>query len=375
LNFYHRNIQLIQIIIDANCIFRTFIEVESPDFVKQQALLKVKLGKNYFPETSTLLQGILSNDRILISRAITLIESQLKEHRSAANWLIEACLPHRKPSLRIGITGVPGVGKSTFINQLTGRLLQEGHKVAILAVDPSSSQTGGSILGDKTRMEDIFSLPNVLIRPTPAGNTLGGVARATRETILICEAAGFDRILIETVGVGQSETAVHSMTDLFLLLMLPGAGDELQGIKRGIMEMADILVVHKCDGSNVDKAKIAAADYSRALHLFPTSESGWIPRVLKASSSENTGFEEIISSIQAFELQIKTNGYFEFQRKQQNSDWFKESLREQMFFFIENDAEVRALYEQFKQKVVENEVSPFKAAEEIMNFLLSKRRG
>jgi LAO/AO transport system kinase len=317
----------------------------------------------------------LSNDRILISRAITLIESQLKEHRSAANWLIEACLPHRKPSLRIGITGVPGVGKSTFINQLTGRLLQEGHKVAILAVDPSSSQTGGSILGDKTRMEDIFSLPNVLIRPTPAGNTLGGVARATRETILICEAAGYDRILIETVGVGQSETAVHSMTDLFLLLMLPGAGDELQGIKRGIMEMADILVVHKCDGSNVDKAKIAAAEYSSALHLFPTSESGWIPRVLKASSSENTGFEEIISCIQAFELQIKTNGYFEFQRKQQNSDWFKESLREQMFFFIENDAEVRALYEQFKQKVVENEVSPFKAAEEIMNFLLSKKRG
>jgi LAO/AO transport system kinase len=224
-------------------------------------------------------------------------------------------------------------------------------------------------------MEDIFTLPNVLIRPTPAGNTLGGVARATRETILICEAAGYDRILIETVGVGQSETAVHSMTDLFLLLMLPGAGDELQGIKRGIMEMADILVVHKCDGSNVDKAKIAAAEYSSALHLFPTSESGWIPRVLKASSSENTGFEEIISCIQAFELQIKTNGYFEFQRKQQNSDWFKESLREQMFFFIENDAEVRALYEQFKQKVVENEVSPFKAAEEIMNFLLSKRRG
>lgn len=349
--------------------------MESPELVKQQALLKVKLGKNYFPDTSTLLQGILSNDRILISRAITLIESQLKEHRSAANWLIEACLKHRKPSLRIGITGVPGVGKSTFINQLTGRLLQEGHKVAILAVDPSSSQTGGSILGDKTRMEDIYSLQNVLIRPTPAGNTLGGVARATRETILICEAAGYDRILIETVGVGQSETAVHSMTDLFLLLMLPGAGDELQGIKRGIMEMADILVVHKCDGSNIDKAKIAAADYSNALHLFPTSESGWIPRVLKASSSENTGFEEIITSIQAFELQIKTNGYFEFQRKQQNSDWFKESLREQMIFFIENDAEVRALYEQFKQKVVENEVSPFKAAEEIMIFLLSKKRG
>jgi LAO/AO transport system kinase len=349
--------------------------VDRPENVRQQALLKVKQGRLSFPDTTALLQGILSNDRVLISRAITLVESQLKEHRTEANLLIEACLPHRKTSVRIGITGVPGVGKSTFINFLTGKLVNEGHKVAILAVDPSSSQTGGSILGDKTRMEDIFSLPQVLIRPTPAGNTLGGVARATRETILLCEAAGYDRILIETVGVGQSETSVHSMTDIFLLLMLPGAGDELQGIKRGIMEMADLLVVHKCDGSNAYKAKVAAADYARALHLFPATDSGWIPKVIKASSTENIGFDEILNTLHSFEIQMKSNGYFDANRKKQNSDWLKESLRDQMFFFIENDLDVRNLYEQLNKKVLENQVSPFKAAEEIMDFLLSKKRG
>ena len=349
--------------------------MDSPESVRQKALEKVKQGRLSFPDRDALLKGILSNDRIILSRAITLVESHLPDHKADASWLVEACLPHRKPSLRIGITGVPGVGKSTFINLLTGKLLYEGHKVAILAVDPSSSQTGGSILGDKTRMEDIFSLLNVIIRPTPAGNTLGGVARATRETILLCEAAGYDRILIETVGVGQSETAVHSMTDLFLLLMLPGAGDELQGIKRGIMEMADVLVVHKCDGANTDKARVAAADYARALHLFPATESGWIPKVLKASSTENFGFDEILNTIQSFEIQMKSNGYFEANRKQQNSDWLKESLREQMFFFIENDLDVRTLYEQLNKKVLENQVSPFKAAEEIMDFLLSKKRG
>jgi LAO/AO transport system kinase len=265
---------------------------------------------------------------------------------------------------------VPGVGKSTFINVFTKYLLSKGHQVAILAVDPSSKQTGGSILGDKTRMEDIFAHPKVLIRPSPAGETLGGVSSRTRETILLLEAAGYDRILVETVGVGQSETAVHSMTDVFLLLMLPGAGDELQGIKRGIMEMADILVVHKADGSNQQKSELALSNYKRALHLFPPTESDWIPRVIAASSTEETGIDQVEEAIESYFLHIQSNGFLDYQRKQQLSEWFQTSLELQLLAHIRNDAQLKSQFQALQDDVLQQKTTPYKAAEQIIRSIL-----
>jgi LAO/AO transport system kinase len=322
------------------------------------------------PDWESLLDGVLANDKVRIGQAITLIESSRPEHRVLADLLLEACLSHATESLRIGITGVPGVGKSTFINVFTKYLLSKGHQVAILAVDPSSKQTGGSILGDKTRMEDIFAHPKVLIRPSPAGETLGGVSSRTRETILLLEAAGYDRILVETVGVGQSETAVHSMTDVFLLLMLPGAGDELQGIKRGIMEMADILVVHKADGSNQQKSELALSNYKRALHLFPPTESDWIPRVIAASSTEETGIDQVEEAIESYFLHIQSNGFLDFQRKQQLSEWFQTSLELQLLAHIRNDAQLKSQFQALQDDVLQQKTTPYKAAEQIIRSIL-----
>jgi len=245
-------------------------------------------------------EGITSGNRTILSKAITLIESSLPSHAEIAQEIIERCLPQSGKSMRIGITGVPGVGKSSFIEALGLMLTERGHKLAVLAIDPSSENSKGSILGDKTRMEGLSVHPAAFIRPSPSAGTLGGVARKTRETIILCEAAGYDTIIVETVGVGQSETAVHSMVDFFLLLMLAGAGDELQGIKRGIMEIADALVITKADAGNITKALQAKSEYENALHLFPPSESGRTPRVRTCSAHKNEGMEEIWNIISEY---------------------------------------------------------------------------
>ena len=270
--------------------------------------------------------GILSGNRVVLSRAITLVESSLESDNLLASEVMERILPHTGNSIRIGITGVPGVGKSTFIEAFGNEVIQEGKKIAVLAIDPSSQKTGGSILGDKTRMESLSVNPNAYIRPTPSGITLGGVAHKTRETMLFCEAAGFDIIVVETVGVGQSETKVKDMTDFFLLLMLAGAGDELQGIKKGIMEMADALIINKADGDNMQKAKNAAIEYQNALHLFPASYPFWYPKVGVCSSIKNSGIKEVWQMIVEFVFNSKKEEFFEANRKKQNIKWFYNAI-------------------------------------------------
>ncbi len=277
-------------------------------------------------------EGILSGSRQWLSRGITLVESQLHEDRQASSELIDALIAASGGSLRIGITGVPGVGKSTFIEAFGTFLTDYGKKLAVLSVDPSSTLTKGSILGDKTRMAELSMNENAFIRPSPSGNSLGGVASSTRESILLCEAAGFDVVIVETVGVGQSETLVKEMVDFFLLLMLPGSGDELQGIKRGIMEMADGIFINKADG-NAERAKRARKDFQNALHLFPPTRSGWKIPVEMGSSLEKKGMEEMWSQLSAFEKLTKENGFFEGQRKEQQIKWFHQLIRQK----LEND--------------------------------------
>lgn len=276
------------------------------------------------------IDGVLAGDISVLSRAITIVESTHPDHQKLASAIINSIIKHAGKSFRLGITGVPGVGKSTFIESFGKELLANKHKVAILAIDPSSSKSKGSILGDKTRMEFLSSQPDVFIRPSPSSGSLGGVARATYETILLCEAAGFDFIIIETVGVGQSEIAVSKMTDFFLLLMLAGAGDELQGIKRGIMEMADSIVITKADGDNIQKAKIAKAEYSNAIHLFPPTESGWIPKVEICSSYNHTGIAETYQFISDYKNFAVTKNYFQTKRKQQQIEILKETLNSEI---------------------------------------------
>lgn len=268
--------------------------IEQPESINLSSIENIKLLRRKKIDTQELISKILSQDKVALSRAITLVESTNSEHLEKANEIINACLPLANKSIRIGITGVPGVGKSTFIEAFGTYLTSLGKKVAVLAVDPSSSLSHGSILGDKTRMEDLVKDENAYIRPSASGDTLGGVARKTRETIILCEAAGFDTIIIETVGVGQSETAVHSMVDFFLLLKIAGAGDELQGIKRGIMEMADLIVINKADGDNIAKANLAKTEFNRALHLFPAKNSGWIPKVTTCSAYEKTDRKSVV---------------------------------------------------------------------------------
>ena len=256
------------------------------------------------------IKGILNADISALSRAITLVESQREEHQLLAQQIIDGVISHTGKSFRLGITGVPGVGKSTFIESFGKTLLARGHKLAVLAIDPSSTKSRGSILGDKTRMEELSSKPEVFIRPSPSSGTLGGVTRTTYQALLLCEAAGFDFILIETVGVGQSEVAVSKITDFFLLLMLAGAGDDLQGIKRGIMEMADAMLITKADGSNMENAKAARSEYARAMHLLQAPESGWTPRVLTCSAVDNIGMNEVYDMIEEYRLFSASNDYF-----------------------------------------------------------------
>ena len=306
--------------------------------------------------------GILKGDIAILSQAVTLVESSLPEHQDIAQQVIEKCLPYTGRSIRIGITGVPGAGKSTFIEALGMYLVKQNHKLAVLAIDPSSERSKGSILGDKTRMEELSVAKNAFIRPSPSAGSLGGVARKTRESIILCEAAGFDTIFVETVGVGQSETAVHSMVDFFLLLQLAGTGDELQGIKRGIMEMADGIAINKCDGSNVEKAMVAKSQYQNALHLFPLSESGWSPEVYPCSSVENTGIAEVWEMVMRFITHVKANGHFEKQRNEQSTYWMYETINEHLRNSFYLNPEIQSLIIETEKKVLANEVSSFVGA-------------
>lgn len=314
-------------------------------------------------QPEALFQSLREGDHVALASAITLIESTNPDHRESANTLLKACLPYAGNSVRIGITGVPGVGKSTFIESFGKVLLQQGKKLAVLAIDPSSSVSGGSILGDKTRMQELSADKRVFIRPSPSGETLGGVARKTRETILLCEAAGFDTLLIETVGVGQSETLVKSMVDFFLLLMLSGAGDELQGIKKGIMEMADALVITKADGDNVKKANAAAGEYRNALHLFPANANGWIPEVFTCSALEGTNVERVFEVVERFERHTKARGDWEKQRHTQDKLWFNEALRDLILSNFFGDPQRISALKVLEQQVEAGELTSFQAAE------------
>lgn len=313
-------------------------------------------------------RGIISGNRVVLSQAITLVESNLPKHQELAQQIIEKCLPHAGHSIRVGITGTPGVGKSTFVEAFGLHIIKEEHQVAVLAIDPSSQLSKGSILGDKTRMGALSIHQKAFIRPSSAGESLGGVARKTRETIILCEAAGFDTIIIETVGVGQSEIAVHSMVDFFLLLLLPGAGDELQGIKRGIVEMADLIAVNKADGERLKLAQRARREYRNALHLFPPKESDWTAKAQICSAIEGTGISEIWSTIQDFKDFTHKNGFFEKNRKKQAAYWLHESIQSQLKKLFYENPNIRQQLEVIEQKVTKGEISSFKGAELLLGL-------
>ena len=322
--------------------------------------------------TDEYVEGILAGNITTLSQAITLVESANPAHYAQAQEIIERCLPHAGHSVRIGITGVPGAGKSTFIEAVGNMVTSLRHKLAVLAIDPSSERSGGSILGDKTRMESICHNPDVFIRPSPSAGSLGGVARKTRETIVLCEAAGFDVIFIETVGVGQSETAVHSMVDMFMLLQISGAGDELQGIKRGIMEMADTMVITKADGENVRKAELARTQFQGALRLFPLPESGWRPKVYTCSAVAGTGLEEVWKGVEEFLDHIHANGYFQHNRNRQNKYWMYETINEALRGSFYRDPAVEARIGEYEKRVLEDRISSFVAAKELLELYFTE---
>ncbi len=310
--------------------------------------------------------GILAGDISILGQAVTLVESNLPSDQKIAQEVIEKCLPYSGKSIRIGITGVPGAGKSTFIEALGMDITNNGHKLAVLAIDPSSERSKGSILGDKTRMQELSSAKNAFIRPSPSAGSLGGVARKTRETIVLCEAAGFDTIFIETVGVGQSETAAQSMVDFFLLLQVTGTGDELQGIKRGIMEMADGIAINKADGNNIEKAKVAKQQFQNALMLFPPHQSGWVPQTLTCSATEKTGINEVWKMMQDYVAFTKKNGYFDQKRTQQAKYWMYETIHEQLLNSFYQNKEIERRLPQYEHLVLNNEITSFVAAQQLL---------
>ncbi|SUB77736.1 Probable GTPase Rv1496/MT1543 [Porphyromonas macacae] len=312
------------------------------------------------------IDGILRGDITILSRAVTLVESNLADHQKIAQQIIEGCLPHSGKSMRIGITGVPGAGKSTSIDAFGMHLIKQGRKLAVLAIDPSSERSGGSILGDKTRMDKLSKEKNAFIRPSPSAGSLGGVARKTRETIILCEAAGFDMIFVETVGVGQSETAVHSMVDFFLLIQLAGTGDELQGIKRGIMEMADGIIINKADGDNIDKANLAASHFRNALHLFPLADSGWKPRVLTYSGFYSLGIKEIWDMVDEYRHFTLDNGFFYEKRQRQTKWWMYEAINDELRHSFYSNERVQAIQSSIESRVLSNSISPFIGAHEMI---------
>jgi LAO/AO transport system kinase len=340
--------------------------IEQPATLNPALSLGLHRFKKDKPSPEIFLQGILDGNRSMLGRAITLIESELPAEKETARQLINQCLPYSGKSIRIGITGIPGAGKSTFIESFGLQMIEHGMKVAVLAIDPSSSRTKGSILGDKTRMEELSTHPHAFIRPSASSGTLGGVARATRESVILCEAAGFDLIIIETVGVGQSETAVAQIVDFFLLLMLAGGGDELQGIKRGIMEMADLIVINKADGDNIRKAELAKKEYENALHLFPALTNGWVPQVTTASSIYKTGLESIWKTIETFVELMKNNGWFAKNRQQQSLSILRESITQSLTSgFFENKT-IRRLIKAVEQQIMDEKISPYEASQKLL---------
>jgi LAO/AO transport system kinase len=334
-----------------------------------------RLGQNRKKRYSVdeYVEGILSGNRTLLSQAITLLESSRKHDSDIAQSIIEKCLPYSGRSVRIGITGVPGAGKSTFIETFGKLITGRGRSLAVLAIDPSSGQSGGSILGDKTRMEKLSTDPMAFIRPSPAAGTLGGVARKTRETIILCEASKFDTIIVETVGVGQSETAVSSMVDFFLLLMLAGAGDELQGIKRGIMEMADAIAITKADGNNRTMAEGARIEFQTALHLFPPAASGWSPEVFICSSKENSGIEEIWDAICKYVEFTKASGYFEERRKEQAVIRMHDTILENLKGSFYNSDEVKHMITEMEYQLRQGTITSYKAAWNMLHKYFKKK--
>lgn len=313
-------------------------------------------------------EGILNGNVTILGQAVTLVESTNPDHQQIAQEVIEKCLPYSGNSVRIGISGVPGAGKSTSIDEFGLHVLEQyGGKLAVLAIDPSSERTKGSILGDKTRMEKLSVHPKSFIRPSPSAGSLGGVARKTRETIILCEAAGFDKIFVETVGVGQSETACHSMVDFFLLIQLAGTGDELQGIKRGIMEMADGIIINKCDGNNVDKCQLAATQFRNALHLFPMPESGWTPQVLTYSGFYGYGIKEVWDMVYAYLDFVKGNGYFDYRRAEQAKYWMYESINEQLQNSFFQNPTISTMLQAEEKAVLAGQRTSFIAAKQLLD--------
>ena len=334
----------------------------------RQSAERIKINRAKKSSVNEYVTKIIEGNITFLSRAITLVESTNVNHQKKANKILDACLPYANNSIRVGITGVPGVGKSTFIEAFGKHLTSKGKKVAVLAVDPSSSLNKGSILGDKTRMEELVTDKNAFIRPSPSGTSLGGVAQKTRESIILCEAAGFDTILIETVGVGQSETLVHSMVDFFLLLKLAGAGDELQGIKRGIIEMADAIVINKADGDNVKNAKIAKVEFNRALHLYPLKENNWQPKVLTSSALKKSGIEEIYKMIQQYFELTKENNYFLEKRNEQNKYWLLSTIEENLKTNFYNNPKIKLALQKEIQELKNGKTTPFSAANRLLNL-------
>jgi LAO/AO transport system kinase len=342
--------------------------IEQPPAVSDDAAKRFLARKKSHLSTDEFVDGILAGDITILSRAVTLVESSRHDHQAQARHIIEKCLPQAGKSVRLGITGVPGAGKSTFIESLGMHVIGKGHKLAVLAIDPSSERSKGSILGDKTRMEQLSAEKNAYIRPSPSAGSLGGVARKTREIIVLCEAAGFDTIFIETVGVGQSETAVHSMVDFFLLIMLAGAGDELQGIKRGIMEMADAIAINKADGSNMDRARLAQSEYKNALHLFPPSKSGWEPKVLTCSALHHKGIGEIWAMVNDYVLHCKGNGFFTGNRLSQASYWMYESINDVLKESFYHHPLIKSNIDGYLKDVGNDSKSSFLAAQELLQM-------
>lgn len=342
--------------------------IEPPQILSKNSADSIKTKRKSQPSANDLVEGITSGNITALSRAITLIESTNPIHTKKANAIITACLPYSNNSVRIGITGVPGVGKSTFIEAFGSYLTSIGKRVAVLAVDPSSTLSKGSILGDKTRMEDLVKNTNAFIRPSPSGKSLGGVARKTRETIILCEAAGFDTIIIETVGVGQSETVVHSMVDFFLLLKLAGAGDELQGIKRGIIEMADTIVINKADGDNLKAARSAKVEFNRALHLYPQKDSGWSPKVSLASALKKEGISDVWSVIETYLKTTRSNHYFETNRNNQNKFWLLQTIEERLKSNFYNSTKIKAELQKQIDLIEKGKTTPFAAADHLLSL-------
>jgi LAO/AO transport system kinase len=341
--------------------------IERPDVVNEDSVKRfLKKSKRPLLSVEDYFNGIRSGNIPMLSQAITLIESKKSDHQKLAQEIIIKCLPFSGKSVRLGITGVPGAGKSTFIEALGKHITQGGGKLAVLAIDPSSERTKGSILADKTRMEELSINPSAYIRPSPSAGSLGGVARKTRETMILCEAAGFDTIFIETVGVGQSETAVHSMVDFFLLIQIAGAGDELQGIKRGIMEMSDAIVINKADGDNIEKSNFAAAQFRNALHLFPPSPSGWAPKVLTCSAKKHTGVPEVWNTIMDYISMTSESHYFEQRRHDQAKYWMYETVNESLKNNFYHNSLVKNKISEYEHLVLSDQLSSFAAAGKLL---------